>query len=120
MDKTIKANSKSWSHYQTSPRRASRIINLGTRFFRAAQIVVRARVYANLYLAVHLLTTKKCLRVEGKLMVYSTHHQPSLGNRTFFTEKEDQTCLLPIQNQKTRQLCLKVMNMAGPSQDFFV
>ena len=43
--------------------------------FRAPQIVVPVRVYANVYLAVHLLQRQKYFGVEGNLKVYSAHHQ---------------------------------------------
>ena len=96
--------------------RASR--NLGTCFFlhlmtivrltfRAPQIVVRARVYANVFLAVHILQRQKYFRVEGKLQFYSNHHQPwtqSAYPDYFLLRKKQQMGLLPIQNQTTRQL----------------
>ena len=46
--------------------------------FSAPQTVVRLRMYAKVYLAVHLLQRQKYFRVEGKLKVYSTRHQPRI------------------------------------------
>ena len=80
--------------------RASRIKYLGTCFFCAPnnmfaymivyltfcapRIVVRADVYANIYLAVHLLQIYKYFRVEGRLKVYKVNPEPSPGIQTVF------------------------------------
>ena len=45
--------------------------------FRAPHIVIRACMFSNGSLAVHLQQKYKYFRVEGKLKVYSTLHQPT-------------------------------------------
>ena len=57
--------------------------------FCEPQIAVCAHVYANVYLAVHLLQRQKYFTVEGKLKV-TTHLQPRIEfvSRLFFIETE--------------------------------
>ena len=67
--------------------------------FRPLQIVVCARVYANVYLAVHLLERLKYFKVEGKLKVYSPQHQPrtQIGYPDcFLYRKKQQSGLLAV------------------------
>ena len=102
---------------------ASRIGNLGTHFFCAPnnvsaytivhltfwepQIVDCVRVYANVYLTVHLRQRLKYFEVERKRKVYSTHHKPRTYSGypdCFYREKKQQIGLLSNQNKTTRQL----------------
>ena len=86
--------------------------------FVASQKVVCARVYAHVYLIMHLVQRQKYFRVEGKLMVYSTHHQHRIWSGypdCFLYEKKQQTGspVCPEPNNQTTfcQLCLKARNM---------
>ena len=85
---------ESWDLFFCGPNKKSAhtIMQL---IFRAPQIVGCAHMHANMNLAVYPLQRYKYLWVEGKLKVYSTHHQqvsiPLTG-------------LLSTQNQTTRQL----------------
>ena len=94
--------------------------------FRAPQTVVRARLYANVYLAVHLPQRQKYFTVEGKLKVFSTLHQPRIysGYLDFFYRERNNrrvSCLPRTNNQTTFcQLCLKTINMLSPSQCLLV
>ena len=75
--------------------------------FWEPQIVDCVRVYANVYLTVHLRQRSKYFEVERKRKVYSTHHKPRTYSGypdCFYREKKQQIGLLSNQNKTTRQL----------------
>ena len=59
--------------------------------FSAPQIVVHVCMYANVYLAMHLLQRQKYFRVEGKLrsIPLTINPEPSLGIWTVFHRKRN-------------------------------
>ena len=77
--------------------------------FCAPQIVVRGRVHANVYLALHLLQGK----VNVRSLPPTINPEPSLSIQTLFYRE---SVYLEPSNQTTFcQLCLKTINMVGRS-----
>ena len=99
-------NQKPWYTFFLAPNNmfAYMVVHLT---FCAPQILDRARMYANVYLVVHILQRQKYFRVEGKLKAYSTHHPPGTQSGysdCFSQRRKQQAGLLSTQNQTTRQL----------------
>ena len=74
--------------------------------FRAPQTVVRARLYANVYLAVPCRKDRNILQQKVNLRSFPLSINPEyiLGIQTFFIEKETTDGCLVYPEQTTRQL----------------
>ena len=97
------------------------VYNIRHLTFCAPQTVIRACVFAKVYLAVHLLQRQKYFRVANlRSIQLITNPEPSPGiHIVFYRERNNRRiCFLPEPNNQIffHQLFLKAMNMVGASQ----